>query len=135
MSRVGLMLATPPLCYLSSPRALITTTLPCSRKWPNASELLKTGASFAVGPNRTLFFLRPSNFICSAVDAELPDFPNVDTQEPVAFLDAAHANDLRNRRSTAGHAFIMCGGAVALRQSNLCSLYKRVIEPVQFWYI
>ena len=30
--------------------------------------------------------LPPSNFICSTMDAELPDFPTVDTQEPVAFL-------------------------------------------------
>jgi len=41
--------------------------------------------------------LPPSNFIRSTMDTELPDFPTVDTQEPVAFLDAAHANDLRNR--------------------------------------
>jgi len=47
------------------------------------------------------------------MDAELPDFPTIDTQEPVAFLDAAHANDLHNRRSTTGYAFILCGGAIS----------------------
>jgi len=49
------------------------------------------------------------------MDAELPNFPTVDTQEPVAFLDAAHANDLRNHQSAAGHAFLLCGGAISCR--------------------
>jgi len=39
----------------------------------------------------------------------------VDSQEPAAFLDAAHANDLRNRRSTTGYAFLLCGGAISYR--------------------
>ena len=47
------------------------------------------------------------------MDPQLPEFPAVDTQEPVAFLDAAHANDLRNRRSTTGCAFLLCGGAAS----------------------
>jgi len=38
--------------------------------------------------------LPPSNFIRSTLDADLPAFPDVDSQEPAAFLDAAHANDL-----------------------------------------
>jgi len=59
--------------------------------------------------------LPPSNFIRSTMDAELPEFPNINTQEPVAFLDAAHANDLRNRRSTIGYAFLLCGGAISYR--------------------
>jgi len=53
--------------------------------------------------------LPPSNFIRSTMDAELPGFSTVNTQEPVAFLDAAHANDLRNSRSTTGYAFLPCG--------------------------
>ena len=59
--------------------------------------------------------LPPSNFIRSTMDADLPAFPTVDTQEPVAFLDAAHANDLPNRRSTTGYAFLLCGGAISYR--------------------
>jgi len=47
------------------------------------------------------------------MDAELPVFPTGDTQEPVAFLDSAHANDLRNCRSTTGYAFLLCGGAIS----------------------
>ena len=42
--------------------------------------------------------LPPSNFICSTLGAGLPVFPSVDTQKPIAFLDAAHANDLRALR-------------------------------------
>jgi len=57
----------------------------------------------------------PSNFIRSTMDADLLDFPTVDTQEPVAFLDSAHANDLRNRRSTTSYAFLLCGGAISYR--------------------
>jgi len=49
------------------------------------------------------------------MDAELPEFPNINTQEPVAFLDAAYANDLRNRRSTTDYAFLLCGGAISYR--------------------
>jgi len=55
----------------------------------------------------------PSKFIRSTMEAELPDFSTVDTQEPVTFLDAAHANDLRNRRSATGYAFVLCGGAIS----------------------
>jgi len=39
----------------------------------------------------------------------------VDTQEPVAFLNAAHANDLQNCRSATGCAFLLCGGAISYR--------------------
>jgi len=59
--------------------------------------------------------LPPSNFVRSTMDAELPDFPAIDTQEPVAFVDAAHANDLRNHRSTTGYAFLLCGGPISYR--------------------
>jgi len=57
--------------------------------------------------------LPPSNFVRSTMDAGLPDFPVIDTQEPIAFLDAAHANDLRNRRSTTGYAFLLCDGPIS----------------------
>jgi len=59
--------------------------------------------------------LPPSNFICSATNAELPEFATVNTQEPIAFLDAAHTNDLRNCRSTIGYVFLLCGGAIFYR--------------------
>jgi len=59
--------------------------------------------------------LPPSNFIGSTLDADLPAFPDVDSHKPAAFLDAAHANDLRNCRSTTGYAFLLCGGAISYR--------------------
>ena len=31
------------------------------------------------------------------------------------FVDAAHANDLRNRRSTTGYVFTLCGAAISYR--------------------
>ena len=31
------------------------------------------------------------------------------------FVDAAHGNDLRRRRSTTGYAFVLCGAAVSYR--------------------
>ena len=46
----------------------------------------------------------------------LPDFPAPDGPHSLAcFVDAAHANDLRNRRSTTGYAFIMAGAAISYR--------------------
>jgi len=59
--------------------------------------------------------LPTANFIRSTMDSELPEFLTVDTQEPVAFLDAAHANDPRNHQSTTGYAFLLCGGAISYR--------------------
>jgi Reverse transcriptase (RNA-dependent DNA polymerase) len=59
--------------------------------------------------------LPPSNFSRAELSADLPSFPNFDAFEPTAFLDAAHANDLRNRRSTTGYAFLLCGGAISYR--------------------
>jgi len=59
--------------------------------------------------------LPPSNFTRSTLDADLPVFPTVESQEPAAFLDAAHANDLRNRRSATGYTFLLCGGAISYR--------------------
>jgi len=35
-----------------------------------------------------------------------------------AYTDAAHANDLRNRRSQTGHAIALCGGVVAYRSKT-----------------
>jgi len=59
--------------------------------------------------------LPPSNFIRSTMDAKRPDFPNVDPREPVTFLDAEHANDLHNCRSTMGYAFLLCSGDISYR--------------------
>ncbi|HEY9819031.1 MAG TPA: Ty1/Copia family ribonuclease HI, partial [Candidatus Obscuribacterales bacterium] len=48
--------------------------------------------------------------------ADLPDFPSAaHPLEMAGYVDAAHANDLRNRRSTTGYAFLLSGGAISYR--------------------
>jgi len=39
----------------------------------------------------------------------------MDSLKLVGYLDAVHANDLRNRCSTTGYAFLLSGGAVSYR--------------------
>jgi hypothetical protein len=49
-------------------------------------------------------------------ESSLPPFPaSDDPLSLMGFLDAAHANDLRNRRSTTGYAFILAGGVISFR--------------------
>ena len=49
-------------------------------------------------------------------DPTLPTFPHEpDPFKLVGFVDAAHANDLRKRRSTTGYAFFMASGVVIYR--------------------
>ena len=51
-----------------------------------------------------------------APDMDLPAFPQPSSPLDIeGFVDSAHANDLRNRRSTTGYAFILSGGAVSYR--------------------
>ena len=51
-------------------------------------------------------------------DPNLPDFPGIAGDELVGILDAAHATDLRSRRSVTGLA-LCCGGAVVAWKSRL----------------
>ena len=45
---------------------------------------------------------------------DLPPFPEpTHPLDLTCFVDAAHANDLRNRQSTTGYAFLLCGGAIS----------------------
>ena len=47
---------------------------------------------------------------------DLPEFPSAESPlQLLGYVDAAHANDLRTRRSTTGYAFLLCGGAVSYR--------------------
>ena len=51
-----------------------------------------------------------------APSRDLPVFPrSAQPDQLVGYVDAAHVNDLRNRRSTTGYAFVLCGGAVSYR--------------------
>ena len=60
-------------------------------------------------------------------DKDLPEFPSPESpQELVGHVDAAHANDLRNRRSTTGHVFTMAGVPLHVAQ-----LHKESQPPPQ----
>ena len=52
------------------------------------------------------------------LDPDLPDFPATDLFELTGFVDAAHANDLRKRRSTTGYAFLLSGAAIAYKSKT-----------------
>lgn len=51
-------------------------------------------------------------------DDDLPPFPDIPLDELAGFVDAAHANDLRTRRSTTGFGFIYAGAVVAYKSKG-----------------
>ena len=52
-------------------------------------------------------------------EKNLPKFPQPESPlQLIAFVDAAHANDLRNRRSTTGFVFMLCNGAISYRSKT-----------------
>ncbi|KAG7341264.1 helicase domain protein [Nitzschia inconspicua] len=54
-----------------------------------------------------------------SLDPSLPPFPSIHSPlQLTGYVDAAHANDLRNRRSTTGYAFVLNGGAIAYRSKT-----------------
>eukprot|EP00980_Cylindrotheca_fusiformis_P008178 scaffold1732_cov76-Cylindrotheca_fusiformis.AAC.1 len=48
-------------------------------------------------------------------DTTLPEFPDLPSNQLSCFIDAAHGNDLRRRRSTTGFAFMFAGGSVSYK--------------------
>ena len=61
-------------------------------------------------PNRDL---PPSDHIDLTHNSDLPPFPQMPSgPQLVCFFDAAHANDLRRRRSTTGYSFQMSNGSI-----------------------
>jgi hypothetical protein len=53
------------------------------------------------------------------LDEALPDFPPAKSHlQLVGFVDAAHGNDLRHRRSTTGYCFMLSGGPIAYRSKT-----------------
>ena len=56
-----------------------------------------------------------------AEDSSLPPFPVFEFDRLVGFLDAAHATDLKTRRSVTGYLLILCGAAIA---------WKSRIQPI-----
>ena len=54
-----------------------------------------------------------------STDPTLPAFPSPEAPFHIAcFVDAAHANDLRRRRSTTGFAFMMAGGCISYKSKT-----------------
>ena len=101
---------------------------------PDIGYAITTLSKFSVAPAKIHYTLlkgdwgivyrksRPSPAMPASADVPLAvsdDLPPVPTgsspDQLTAFVDAAHANDLRNRRSTTGYAFTLCNGAVAYR--------------------
>jgi hypothetical protein len=63
--------------------------------------------------------MRPGAPYDIRLDSKLPSFPVASHPlQLTGFVDAAHANDPRTRRSTTGIAFLLCGGAVAYRSKT-----------------
>ena len=59
-------------------------------------------------------FLPASRHPQLELPADLPSFPQPSYPLQLqCFVDAAHAHDLRNRRSTTGYGFLLCGGVVS----------------------
>lgn len=49
------------------------------------------------------------------VDPSLPQFPVQKLSQLVGYIDAAHATDLKTRRSVTGYVFCLAGGAIAFK--------------------
>ena len=65
-------------------------------------------------------------------DPNLPAFPKFYRKELAGLLDAAHATDLRTRRSVTGLLVILCGAAIAWR-SKLQSLVATSSTEAEFY--
>jgi hypothetical protein len=67
-------------------------------------------------PNMTLPLVPLDPVSATLYPDDLPTYPEHSPfSEPFAVVDASHANDLRNKRSTTGYAFIMAGAAISYR--------------------
>jgi hypothetical protein len=59
--------------------------------------------------------VQPSALDHPSLDDSLPPFPQHDLLELVGYVDAAHATDLKTRRSVSGLVFCLAGAAVAYK--------------------
>merc|ERR1712115_22364 len=85
----------------------------------SVTKYLRATASWGLRFRRSVpdLTLPPDPFIPLLHDDSLPPFPPSDPYL-TGFVDAAHANDLRNRRSTMGYAFVKSGAAVAFKSKT-----------------
>jgi hypothetical protein len=55
------------------------------------------------------------NAYVDTIDPLLPTFPTHDLLRLTGYVNAAHATDLKTRRSVSGYVFTLAGGAVAFK--------------------
>jgi hypothetical protein len=55
------------------------------------------------------------NACVDTIDPSLPTFPTHDLLRLTGYVDAAHATDLKTRRSVSGYVFTLAGGAVTFK--------------------
>ena len=65
-------------------------------------------------------------------DSDLPSFPFIERDELVGLLDAAHATDLKTRRSVTGFVILFCRAAIAWK-SRLQSLVATSSTEAEFY--
>ena len=64
----------------------------------------------------TVYCTCPAHLCPVPISDDLPAFPDLATLDTLTcYLDAAHANDLRNRRSTTGFVFLLAGGCISYK--------------------
>ena len=98
--------------FAATPSKLHYTTL------KNVAKYLRCTIAWGITYTKTVpDDSMPAGRVRPHADANgLPVFPKPNSPDQlVGFVDAAHANDLRNRHSTTGYAFVLCGGAVSYR--------------------
>ncbi|KAG7372245.1 hypothetical protein IV203_018388 [Nitzschia inconspicua] len=82
------------------------------------STALNTGVSVSPDALMTLLCQLAPPTTCPLIHLSLPSLLSIPPLQLTGYVDAAHANDLRNRRSTTGYAFVLNGSAIAYRSKT-----------------
>ncbi len=62
------------------------------------------------------------------IDPSLPTFPTHDLLRLTGYVDAAHATDLKTRRSVSGYVFTLAGGAIAFKSKLQATVATSLTE-------
>jgi hypothetical protein len=81
------------------------------------AKYLRKTISWSINFRKTISHpsLPPSHIVRESLPDNFPAFPSIHSHHLCGFVDAAYANDLRNRRSTTGYAFLYSGAVIAYR--------------------
>jgi hypothetical protein len=102
-----------------------------SKVLPNTSAAPAYGAGIRFRSPAPCPSLPPDSvFPLTSYPSSLPLFPQAPLSTLVGFVDAAHANDLRQRRSTTGFAFLLAGGGAVAYKSKLNPLRPQVLPKL-----